>query len=131
MQTSVVGFTKLTTNLAMVEVLKKSKVSPNDVLQGSIKSISMTAESKKKRNNYNVLESTKYLLLNFPMVEELIVDGSMLDKQKCFEIFKTIVSDVKPSHLRILKFNCNQPNTDEDIEMNVRHIELKNSSLLW
>lgn len=103
MQESVVGFNRLSTNIAMVEVLRKSKVTPNKIISNAVKSVSLDWDSQKRRNNYSLSDSMKYLLESFPHMEELVIGGTQLTKEKFHENFQNLIN-VNVGNLNWLKF---------------------------
>lgn len=62
MQESVVKYNKLTTNAAMLQVLEKSKVTPNEILAKSVKRASLDFSTNKKRHRYEIAKSTDFLI---------------------------------------------------------------------
>lgn len=71
LQESVIEIDEISMNLAMVNVLCKSKVEPNEVLKKSVSSIYVDATTLKRKNEVSITESRNYLYSVFPNLRKL------------------------------------------------------------
>ena len=88
LQTVKLDFYKLSTNLALVDLFRKSKVKPNDML--SFEMIEFDCKSCKKNNKYNVFEWIKYLVDNFKSTQKLVINYQSEYESKCNEALKEL-----------------------------------------
>ena len=88
LQTVKLDFYKLSTNLALVDLLRKSKVKPNNML--SFEMIEFDCESCKKNNKYNVFEWIKYLVDNFKSTQKLVINYQSEYESKYNEALKEL-----------------------------------------
>jgi len=107
LEETVVGLSKVTINMAMVKILKQSKILPNEVLQTSVESISLDWNINKRKNGLSVVESTKFLFSVFPNIQEFEIGGALISKDRWYEVMDQITLN-STGNLKSLKYRCDQ-----------------------
>lgn len=87
-QNSSLNFEKLSTNISLVELLRKAKVMPSNFL--SVSRIEFECLSSKRNQKYSIPECVRYLLEIFPSSHELIINWDTANEGKCLETIQNL-----------------------------------------
>ena len=85
---------KLSTNLALIELIRKSKFIPNHKLTFAM--IEFDWESWKSNNKYDILEWIKYLVESFSSTDKLTINCTNEYESKCSDALRILTNNSKP-----------------------------------